>query len=320
MKEPWFWRDDGYAAKAASALMAPASMLYDAAQRLRMSAATPQKSGAPVICVGNATLGGAGKTPFALMLKKILGEKNIKVHFASRGFGGNLKGPVRVSADHTAIEVGDEPLLLAAEAPTWIAKNRLDGVRAAAKGADIVIMDDGFQNPTVAKDFAILLADADDPCGNGRVFPAGPMREPFARAAARADAIALIGEGDGVPVDVAPVFRARRRMTTDLAPQKIFAFCGIARAERFFSGLEAAGFTLAGARAFADHHPYAAEEISALMALAKKAGAQLMTTEKDFVRLPADARSGVNFARLELTIDDAGGLYDLIAKKIGTPL
>lgn len=317
MKEPWFWRDESIAARAAAAAMTPAALAYDGAQRLRAAVARPAKISAPVICIGNATLGGTGKTPFALMLQRLLSDYGVKAHFLSRGYGGALKGPLRVLPQHTAQDVGDEPLLLAAAAPTWIARTRAAGAAAAARCAEAIIMDDGFQNPTVAKAFSVLLVSADDP-GDARVFPAGPMREPLARAIARADAVVIVGEGaPKLDTGEAPVFRVTTAIDTGIAPQKCAAFCGIANPERFFKDLEARGFTLTARAAFADHHPYTDAELAALRKRARRDGAALITTEKDFVRLPAEARDGVAVARLTMSVDDPERLTALVLSKIG---
>ncbi len=317
MREPWFWREDGVAAKAAAIAFAPASWLYDLGQRLRAAMSRPQSAGAPVICVGNATLGGVGKTPFALTLQKLLAERGVSAHFQSRGHGGSLTGPVMVHDRHTAIEVGDEALLLARAAPTWVAKNRLAGARAAADGADVVIMDDGFQNPTIRKDFSVLLVDAADPAGNNQVFPAGPLREPMARAVSRADAIALIGEGEPrIDAQGLPVYRASTAVAPTIPPQKVVAFCGIGRPARFFASLEANGFTLVERIAFPDHHPFTPAEFGALAAKARKAGAALIATEKDLVRLSPEQRDGVATVKLTMTIDDPDSLARLALAKI----
>lgn len=319
MKEPWFWRDEGLVARAVAAAMAPAALFYDGAQRLRAALSRPASAGAPVICVGNATLGGVGKTPFALLLHSLLKTSGVDAHFVSRGHGGALRGPARVGPQHTDEEVGDEPLLLAAAAPTWIAKSRLEGVRAAAgAGAEAIIMDDGFQNPTIRKDAAILLIDVADPGGNGRVFPAGPLREPIARAAARADAVVLVGAGSPSPdLEGRPLFRVAADSNPTIAPQRVIAFCGIGRPTRFFESLEKKGFSLAARIAFPDHHRYRPAEISALRAKAKKEGAALIATEKDMARLAPEAREGIATAKLSMTLDDPDRLTRLILTKIG---
>lgn len=319
MKEPWFWRETGLAAHVAAAALAPLGFFYDLGQRIRTATAHPAPIEAPVICVGNATLGGVGKTPFALVLHGVLKERGIEAHFLSRGHGGALTGPTRVNDLHTARDVGDEPLLLAATAPTWVAKDRAAGARAAANaGAKAIIMDDGFQNPTIRKDCALLLIDAADPAGNGRVFPAGPLREPLSRAIARADAIVLVGDDSpSVGAGACPVFRVSTDIAPTIAPRTAIAFCGIGRPARFFDGLEARGFALAGKFAFADHHEFRPTEISFLRAKAKKAGAALITTEKDLVRLAPDSREGIAVARLKMTVDDVDGLARLVTAKIG---
>jgi tetraacyldisaccharide 4'-kinase len=317
MREPWFWRERGLTARAAALALTPAALLYDIGQRIRTAATAPAAVGAPVICVGNASLGGVGKTPFALMLLEMLSARGIKVFFQSRGYGGSLAGPLRVVDEHDAEAVGDEPLLLAAAAPTFVARDRLAGVRAAAKaGADIVIMDDGLQNPRVAKDFSFLLIGED--MGNGRLFPAGPMREPLARAAARADAIVLVGMAAapfGVPAR--PTWRATARISPEIAPQKILAFCGIGRPARFFAALEKEGFTLAERVAFPDHYPFTLQDVGALRSKAAKLGVALMTTEKDFVRIAPEERNGVAIARLAMSVDDPDALLRLVLEKIG---
>ncbi len=334
MKEPWFWRDQSLAARAAASAMTPASLLYDLAQRLRAAIVTPRDAGAPVICVGNATLGGSGKTPFALLLRRLLNERGVTAHFSSRGYGGALSGPVRVTAAHTAEEVGDEALLLAAAAPTWIAKNRAAGARAAAgAGAGAVIMDDGFQNPTVKKHVSILLVSVADLSGNGRVFPAGPLREPFARAIARADIVVVVHREHpfGAPRDAASaliekagrgsrIYHAHTAIDPSIAPGKAVAFCGIAHPERFFESLERSGFVLTSRIAFADHHPFTTANLAELRRRTADENAALITTEKDFVRLERGARDGIAIARLRLEVDQpeylAGDVLETIRCKI----
>lgn len=317
MKEPWFWRDDSLAARAAATALEPAALLYDCGQRLRAAFATPMKVAAPVICVGNASLGGVGKTPFALMLHAMLKERGVNAAFLSRGYGGALKGPLRVNEHHRAGEVGDEPLLLAAAGPTFIAKNRAAGAMAAA-GADAIIMDDGFQNPEIAKTLSFLLISGADPSGNGRIFPAGPMREPLARAIGRADAVVLVGAGDPV-VDAGgrPVFRATTQIETDIEPQKAVAFCGIGAPQRFFDTLEDKGYTLVVKAAYPDHHFYSEPELAALKGRAALARCALITTEKDFVRLTPAQRDGVRIARLMMKVDRPEELSAFTLKMIG---
>lgn len=316
MREPWFWRERSLAARAAALALSPAAIIYDAGRRLRAATTAPGSVGAPVVCVGNATLGGVGKTPFVLMLHALLKARGVEAHFQSRGYGGKLAGPLRVNDQHMARDVGDEPLLLAAAAPTFIARDRLAGARAAAEGADLVIMDDGFQNPRVRKEISFLLVG--DDMGNGRLFPAGPMREPLADAVARADVVVLVGMASApIGAEARPIFRATTQLSPPIAPQKILAFCGIGRPERFFRALEAAGFTVAEKVAFPDHHPFSPEDLGVLRAKATKVGAAMLTTEKDFVRLAPGDRDGVAVAKLEMSVDDPEALVRLVLQKIG---
>jgi tetraacyldisaccharide 4'-kinase len=319
LKEPWFWRDQGLAARIVSASLAPAALLYDVGQRTRRVLARPAALPIPVICVGNATLGGVGKTPFALYVRALLKKRGLDAHFLSRGHGGAMRGPIRVLDQHTAEDVGDEALLLARAAPTWIAKARSAGARAAAAaGAAAIIMDDGFQNPTIRHDCALLLIDCADPKGNGRVFPAGPLREPLRRARRRADALVLVGAGASpLEAEGRPAFRATATIAPPIARREVVAFCGIGRPQRFFAALEAAGYRLAGRISFADHHPYRATEIAALSAAARKADAALITTEKDVVRIPPDLRDDIIVAPLMMTVDEPEALADFVLAKAG---
>lgn len=316
--EPWFWRERSLAASAASWALAPTALLYEAGQNLRRAATRPVRLSTPVICIGNATLGGVGKTPFALLLQTLLAQQDLTTHFLSRGYGGALEGPVRVGADHSSADVGDEPLLLARAAPTFIARNRLKGARAAAAGADIIIMDDGFQNPTIDAPCAFLLVNAADPSGNGRVFPAGPLRERLAQAARRADALVLVGDGPAPTVgrDL-PIFRMSTTIAPSIEPQPVLAFCGIGRPERFFGDLARAGFSLVDAVAFPDHHAFSDHEIARLKANARRSNARLITTEKDLVRLRGEARDGVAVAALKASVDDAEAVAALALSKCG---
>ncbi|MBI1366298.1 MAG: tetraacyldisaccharide 4'-kinase [Alphaproteobacteria bacterium] len=317
IKEPWFWRDRSLAGRAVALSLTPGAVVYDAARRLRAAHTRPASAPAPLFCVGNATLGGVGKTPFALMLQRILAARGIEAHFLTRGYGGALKGPARVDPGaHDAGAVGDEALLLAGAAPTWVSKDRPAGAVAAAKaGAQAIIMDDGFQNPTIEKTLSILLIDAADPYGNGRVFPAGPLREPAAAARARADlCAAVVGSADAPAVEGAD-FRVWLEPERQVAGERIFAFCGIGAPERFFAMLKREGAELAGAAAFPDHHRFAETEIGRLKAIAAGKNARLFTTTKDFARMTEDMRRGVETFPIRMVADDETRLA-LIAERV----
>lgn len=308
MRDPAFWWTPP---GAAAALLAPLGACYGAIAARRM-ARPGCKAPVPVICVGNFTLGGAGKTPAAIALARLLIKADRRPFFLSRGYGGRLAGPVRVdvgaaSPDRdragdekkwTAADVGDEPLLLAGVAPAIVARDRPAGVRAAAAGgADTIIMDDGLQNPSVIKDLALAVVDGRRGIGNGRVFPAGPLRAPLAMQLDHIDAVLVVGgagPGATAAVDAArarglPVFHGELSPAPEavaaLSGRKVLAFAGIADPGKFFATLDACGIRAEVRRSFPDHHPYAADEIAELVACAERHDLTLVTTEKDMARL-----------------------------------
>ncbi|MEZ5921863.1 MAG: tetraacyldisaccharide 4'-kinase [Parvularculaceae bacterium] len=319
MREPWFWRRHDAAARLAAMSLSPLSFLYDFTQQRRMKRIAPQKAGAPLLCIGNSTLGGAGKTPLAIAVHRLFKSRGVDAFFASRGYKGSLAGPIRVGAEHSAADVGDEPLLLSKEGAVFIGKDRLSCAREAAKaGAPLIIMDDGFQNPVVAKDFSILIANDGDYENNGRIFPAGPNRESFSRAAARADLIVAIDDDDAPEeYDDKPVIRARSQVTAPFERQAVYAFCGIARPKRFFKSLEKLGFTIAGWETFPDHYPFDEAEHARLVMAAARAGAKLITTEKDLVRFPDFARTSVAALKFDLVLEETEAFLSLAAAKLG---
>jgi tetraacyldisaccharide 4'-kinase len=256
----------------------------------------------PVICCGNVTVGGAGKTTLALDLGRRLVARGHAVHFLLRGYGGAARGVTCVDpARHTAAEVGDEALLLAAVTPTWAGADRGATARAAvAAGAQALLMDDGLQNPTLEKTVSLLVIDGGAGFGNGRLLPAGPLREPIARAAARSRAAVMIGVDRtgataALPSEL-PILQAMLAPGPDMLAQAgrvVLAFAGIARPAKFFATLEQAGMVLAESRAFDDHHFYSARELAHLRLRAGALGAALVTTWKDFVRIPPADRGGI---------------------------
>jgi tetraacyldisaccharide 4'-kinase len=271
----------------------------------------------PVICVGNLTAGGAGKTPTVIALIERLAARGHKVQVVSRGYGGQLEGPVRVEeARHKAEEVGDEPLLLSAFAPVWVAKDRAAGVRAAeAAGAQVVLLDDGFQNPAVKPALGIVVVDAARGFGNGRCIPAGPLREPVATGLARADLVLTIGDDPSqVRFDASwgrAVTRPRLRgrleplqMGMDWKAQRVLAFAGIADPSRFFATLRAEGAEVLRGEALGDHETLSETLLRRLEAEAAAAGAQLVTTEKDAARLPPQWRPKVLTLVVRLKVED----------------
>ena len=321
MRAPRFWsRPPGVA----SALLAPLGALYARATARRV-ARPGARVGVPVICVGNLSAGGTGKTPTVAWIVERLAGMGLAAHVVSRGHGGTLAGPVRVDpACHDAGAVGDEPLLLATTAPVWIAKDRLAGARAAvAAGAEAVVLDDGFQNPSVAKDLSIVVVDAEAGFGNGRVIPAGPLREPVAVGLARADLVLTLGPDaaqDRLVIDDPPRVRGRLaplRTGMDWTGLPVFAFAGIGRPEKFFDTLRRLGADLRGTEALADHQPLTPALLNRLGERAARLSAQPVTTEKDAVRLPPALRGRVLVLPVRLEVAEAEVLDDRLRALFG---
>ena len=331
MREPGFWwRPSG----AEAALLQPFAAIYGTVAAARMRRAG-QRVGIPVLCVGNLTLGGAGKTPTALAVGKLLAEAGARPFFLTRGYGGRLRGPVTVDPGrHNALDVGDEPLLLARIATTVVARDRVAGAEAAVgAGAGVVVMDDGFQSPWLAKDLSILVVDGERGIGNGRVFPAGPLRAPLAEQIARAQAVVAIGGSDA---GLEPVAAARARgipvLTARLAPdpaglaalagRPVLAFAGIAHPDKFYATLVEAGIDVRAKRSFADHHSYSYVDARSLLAEASAWGLTLATTEKDLVRLAgrldlAELAARTRALPVTLMVDDADGFAGLVRRAAG---
>lgn len=287
---PSFWAHDGWTAR----LLAPLSPIT-AAVTARRVARPGWRAPVPVICCGNATVGGAGKTTLVLDLAKRLTVRGVAVHVLLRGYGGSARGTRRVLPGDDASLVGDEALLLAQSAPTWTGADRAASARSAVEaGARLLLMDDGLQNPGLEKTLSLLVIDGATGFGNGRVLPAGPLREPVAAAAARCQAAILIGPDTSGALDqmggALPVIRAELTQEEEisaLAGKRVLAFAGIAIPEKFFGALRRAGVDVAAQAAFGDHHAFSAPELASLEAQARDLNAILVTTPKDAVRLPA---------------------------------
>ncbi len=303
MKAPYFWSAgldpaSREAAPLTRALLTPLSWLYLAGFRRKLAQAAPERVSIPVICIGNLTAGGAGKTPVAEAVRSRINKLGVRAATLSRGHGGREAGPLKVDrARHTFRDVGDEPLLLAASGEAWIGRDRAAAARAmAAAGVGAAVMDDGHQNPSLAKDFTFIVIDAGAPFGNGHVLPKGPLREPVVSGLARADAVILMGDGP-VPGSVAgcgkPVLRAHLKAAGPAPSGPLVAFAGIGRPEKFIDSLKAAGADLRDAVPFPDHHPYTAGDFRLLKQLASRDGARLITTSKDHVRLAPELGADV---------------------------
>lgn len=322
MRPPEFWKADVSGRDSVvllRALLTPVSWVYAWAAARRIETTVPRHAPVPVICVGNFTVGGAGKTPITRALRAKLGETT---HALSRGYGGNLPGPLRVTPEMSAQEVGDEPLLHAADGPAWIARDRVAGALAAANnGAHAIIMDDGFQNPTLGKDLSIIVVDPVYGIGNGKVFPAGPLRERLCDGLERANAIVLLdapGGDDGAAENewlkdfTKPILRARLEAVAP-PPGKYVAFAGLARPEKFFDTLIALGAELEDMVPYPDHHPYSDDNLEFLTRLATERGATLITTEKDAARLTREWRARVTVLPVTARFEDEAALDALLA-------
>ncbi len=310
-------------------LLTPASWLWSAVTARRIATAEPVDPGVPVICVGNVTMGGTGKTPVVREIARRLAARGKAVHLLSRGYGGRLAGPVRVDpAHHTSADVGDEPLMLAREFPVWVSRDRAVGARAAADaGAEAVVMDDGHQNPSVRKALSLIVVDGETrdeewPFGDGRVFPAGPMREPLASGLGRADASVVLLPGDlpAAEPDLLSALRARPVLCAHLTPVDAppagpqVGFAGVGKPWKVERALVAAGCRLADFAPFPDHFAYDEAALRRLADRAAQFGAGLVTTEKDWVRLPPEWRARVTPWPVRAAFDDPAALDALLAK------
>jgi tetraacyldisaccharide 4'-kinase len=319
MRPPEFWRRSGGAAR----LLAPLGQAYALGARLRRRFVRPAQAGLPVICIGKLVTGGAGKTPTALAVAERLLALGRRPAFLTRGYGGSEPGPLVVDpARHDAAAVGDEALLLAARHPTVVARRRPAGaVLARATGADVVVMDDGFQNPSLAKTLSLLVIDGEQGLGNGRLLPAGPLREPAAEGLARAQAVVLIGAADaslkGCLAGRELLAARLEPLSPSLAGQRLLAFAGIGRPEKFFATVTGLGAALVARRAFPDHHRYRAGELAALRQEAADMQAELLTTEKDWLRLPVHERQGIAMLPVRLAFAEPARLDRLLLGALG---
>jgi tetraacyldisaccharide 4'-kinase len=309
MRAPDFWRTGG----ALAAFLSPLGALYGASVAFKARNAKPFDPGLPVICVGNLTAGGSGKTPVAIAIAEMLRARGHRPYFLTRGYGGSERGPALATRGHTADVMGDEALLLARTAPTIVARDRAAAARLAKdKGASVLVMDDGHQNFALRKSLSLVVVDAETGFGNGRQIPAGPLREPIAQGLARAEAVVLVGDGEpDLKGYRGCVLRAHLNADgTAFAGKDVFAFAGIGRPEKFTASLEQSGAHITGSCFFDDHHPYAEEEIAQLKMVAGEA--LLVTTEKDFVRLTTQQRENIRVLKVAANFDDRAAMSALL--------
>ncbi|MEM9442143.1 MAG: tetraacyldisaccharide 4'-kinase [Pseudomonadota bacterium] len=317
MRAPEFWNSDGVPAR----LLDPIGKLYGLAGTLRRRWATQSKARIPVICVGNLTVGGTGKTPTAMAVAQQLLDQGHCPHFLTRGYGGRERGPILVSPEtHEALDVGDEPLLLARMAPTWVCSDRVTGATLAAQaGATHLIMDDGLQNPYLAKDLTFIVIDGATGFGNERLVPAGPLRESIDQALSRIDAAIVIGTDQAGIQERLPA--GLLTLTANLQPSadarrfsgaRVLAFAGIGRPEKFYETLDSIGADLVETRSFPDHHRFNALEIDAILERARQFDAACVTTEKDHVRLPLNLKNTVEKLAISVAFKEPDRLRNLL--------
>jgi tetraacyldisaccharide 4'-kinase len=325
MRPPEFWKAEVSgrdAALALRALLTPISWAYAAIAAHRYRSGVARHVSVPVVCVGNLTVGGAGKTPIARAIRAELGPT---AHTLSRGYGGRVQGPLRVTADMEAREVGDEPLLHARDGAAWISRDRYTGALAAVQaGAQAIVMDDGYQNPWLAKDLSLVAVDPQFGVGNGQVFPAGPLRERLADGLARADALVMVHnlgaaheaelpEQNWLAEFQKPILHATLQPLGETPHGRLVAFAGLARPGKFFDMLAALGAELTEAVPFDDHHFYSEDDLNVLTQMAEERGAQLITTEKDAARLSPEWRARVVVLPVTARFEDAAALDGLLA-------
>ncbi len=323
MRAPEFWERRGIL----SGLLQPLAAAHALAGIARRLLIPAWRAAVPVVCVGNLVAGGAGKTPVVISLADLLTGQGRLPHILSSGYGGALHGPLRVDPSrHDAADVGDEALLLARAAPTWVARDRAAGARhAIAAGAELLVLDDGFQNPSLAKDLSFIVVDGGYGFGNGRLIPAGPLRESISSGLARAQAAILIGaDTSGAAARLngfVPILRARlvAQGAEDLVGRPVFAFAGIGRPAKFRATLTELGARIVGAQDFPDHHPYREAELRRILALANAAGALPVTTAKDWVRLPQAFRPEIRAVEVTLDWAQTAPLIELLAAHLLSP-
>ncbi len=324
VRAPEFWYRRTAGGGLAVRTLVPLGWAYGATVARKAARAKPYRSTAKVICVGNVTVGGTGKTPIVIAIARELIERQLRVHILTRGYGGHVRGPAVVHPQaHSASKAGDEALVLAAVAPVIISADRAAGAKLAEKeGADVIVMDDGHQNFSLAKDLSLVVVDSEQQFGNGRVLPAGPLREPVSKGLARADALVIIGKREFAPASFAgPVLRAQLVPfdVFGLKERRVLAFAGIGNPEKFFHMLRKLGAMVVGTHAFSDHHVYSRPEMARLRHESCAKNSVLITTEKDFVRLAPSQRNGIHYLPIRAAFDDPPAFGRLLDRVMPRP-
>lgn len=316
MKTPKYWQSNSLIAK----ILTPISWIYGWLTQLRLRTHKPSETTVPVICIGNITAGGTGKTPVSLSIAKMLETEMYHPFFVTRGYGGKQKNVLVNYKKHSAQEVGDEPLLLASQAPTVVNPNRYAAAQiAVSQGADIIIMDDGFQNPSLRKDLSFLVFDGAYGVGNGRVLPAGPLRETFADGIKRANALIILGKDKHHLAERSnlPVFYGHTEpVQTTMNKADVLAFAGIGHPQKFYRTLQQCQFNVVKTIDFPDHHFYTNKEIAEIVATAKEKNLEIYTTSKDYVKIPSLYKSAINVLEVAIVWDNPDQLANFIKSKL----
>ena len=313
LKSPKFWKEKD---SKISCALSPIAKLYGFITSVKVNRVTPEKSSVPVVCVGNVVLGGSGKTPTVELVCNILKNNSYIPHILTGGYGGYLKNVVKVDRSmHSYLQVGDEALLSASVAPTWVGKNRIKSAKAAVlSGANILVMDDGFQNNSLDKDFKILVVDSKQGFGNEYLFPAGPLRETVESGIKKSDVVLIVGEKNS---DIEhrikqfnsniPIFYAKLEVVEQaaVANNRVIGFCGLGYPDKFKKTLVDCGYEVVDFIEFSDHHPYTITEIQKLIKASKAVNATLITTKKDFVKIPDVFKSEVSVVGIKLSLLDS---------------
>lgn len=311
MKTPKFWEEDNIKAK----LLSPLSFFYKKATETRLAKEAEYKSKLPVICIGNITAGGAGKTPAAIALAKLLQAAGKKPNFVSKGYG--RKSDETLFVENQSVQItGDEPKLLAAVAPTIVSSSRVEGAKKAEENnAEIIILDDGFQDSALEKTISFLVIDGKYGIGNGKVIPAGPLRESFEAGVNRATAIIIIGEQTAkIPSTNKPTIKANLeiKIPDEIKEEDIVAFCGLGVPGKFFDSLKNTGLNITEEISFPDHHAYTEEDFRNIFAAATNKNSVVVTTEKDYVKVPDHLRKLIYCVKAKMVFEDEKQVLELL--------
>lgn len=327
IKTPKFWyRPQSSSAPLIEQLLTPFSALYRIGQNMNLNTQQTKSVEIPVICIGNITAGGSGKTPTIIALHKLLIKHGLfkSPYFLSRGYGGSESQTRCIEVHDDAKFVGDEPLLLASHSKTIISVNRYYGAKMMHDlGADCVLMDDGFQNTSLQKDISLLVIDGKTGFGNRKLIPSGPLREPIDAAFQRAQAVLIIGEDKTNVTSLIPahmtVLKASIQVQDNLVLKKeqpYIAFAGLGHPQKFYDTLKQSDMNIVTFHEFADHHPYSQKDINALLYEAKQANAMLLTTEKDYQRIPRDLRDNIDVFPIELVWENEDNVLTFLKKEL----